>query len=564
MPPSLPARLGLAGLVAGAVLATATVLPASAAPDPAVVTYAEDPGIIANPARGWYHHTETHSYPDGSGWSPLDPSELAGLRTQGVTQVLRVVYLERYVDQDLDSTVMDALEKDFATARAAGMSVILRFAYAQGGDWPYSPPYGDATPERVLSHISQLTPLLRENADVIAVVQQGFIGLWGEGYYTDHFVADPADPGTVTDADWLQRDRVVDALLAALPPSRMVQVRTMLMKQQALGTSSGTAGALTSAQAYDGSDAARIGHHNDCFLASPDDFGTFLSDPLSLDQDYLAQDTRFVPMGGETCAVNPPRSQWPSAADEMQKYHYSFLNEDYNRDVLSSWGQDGIDTAARRLGYRFVLESSRVVDGAAASVSITLRNDGWAAPYNPRPVQLVLTGASGSVVIPLDSDARTWAPGERVVLNVPLVGVAPGDYHVSLALPAPEPSIAGDPRYAIRMADLGTWDAATGRNDLQQVVHVVGAVPPPIEPSVPSVPSAPPVPSAPASGGDASPAVVAPVASASPSIAPPASAGRRLPATGAEPSLPAAVLAAVLLVGGGAAWLGARRRRRVG
>ena len=57
----------------------------------------------------------------------------------------------------------------------------------------------------------------------------------------------------------------------------------------------------------------RIGFHNDCFLASDDDFGTFLSNPLSLDEDYLAADSQYVPVGGETCAVNPPKSEWPSA-----------------------------------------------------------------------------------------------------------------------------------------------------------------------------------------------------------------------------------------------------------
>ncbi|MFJ4036454.1 DUF4832 domain-containing protein [Microbacterium sp. NPDC090007] len=554
MPPTSSARLVLAGLIVGAVLASATGLPASALPDGTVVSYAEDPGIIANPGRGWYHHTETHSFSDGSGWTPLDPGELIRMRGEGVTQVLRVVYLERYVDADLDAVVLSALESDFATARAAGVSVILRFAYVQGGDGPYDPPYGDAPPERVLAHISQLTPVLRRNADVIEVVQQGFIGLWGEGYFTDHFVADPAEPGTVTDADWAERNRVVAALLAALPPDRMLQVRTMLAKQRALGTPSGTAGALADAQAYDGSEAARIGHHDDCFLASPDDFGTFLSDPLSLDQDYLAQDSRFVPTGGETCAVNAPRSLWPSARAELQRYHYSFLNRDYDADVLASWGPDGIDEAARRLGYRFVLESSRVVDGAEASVSITLRNDGWAAPYNPRPVQLALTGAGGSVVVPLDVDARTWAPGREIELTVPLRGVDPGQYRVSLFLPAPEASIAGDPRFAIRAANLGTWDAATGRNDLGQVVRVDSPVPPPSGSSDPSVPAPP---------RGTEPAVVTPIASSTPTSAVPNGSARgRLPATGAEPSLPAVIAALALLLAGGVLRVAARHRRR--
>jgi hypothetical protein len=464
-----------AALAAAAVVAATTPAAATAprpAPVPTVVSYQEDESVITNPARGFYRHTETHSRADGSGWTPLTTSALEGFRAEGASQILRVVYLERYVGADLDAALLDALTADFATARAAGVSIILRFAYAQGGDWPYSPPYGDAPLERVLAHIEQLTPVLRANADVIAVVQNGFVGLWGEGYYTDHFVADPANPGVVTDADWAARTVVVDALLEALPQSRMVQVRTMLSKQRAFGVPSGEAGALPAEQAYDGSALARVGHHNDCFLASPDDFGTFLSDPITLDQEYLAAETRFLPMGGETCTVNPPRSEWDSASAELARYHYSYLNRDYNQDVLNSWGQENLTEVAKRLGYRFVLEQSRVVSGTDPSLEIVVRNEGWAAPYNPRPVSVVLDGASGSVTVPLDVDARTWAPEESVTLTVPLDAVPAGRYTASLALPAAEPSIAADPRFAIRTANAGTWDAERGVNRLGQEIAI--------------------------------------------------------------------------------------------
>lgn len=480
-------RLTAAAVAAGVGLAaTLTALPASAqapqtgvaasaaasAVDPVVVDYQENDAVIVNPARGFYKHTETHSYVDGSGWTPLSAATLEGYRERGISQILRVVYLERYVDADLDAQLLDAVAADFATARSAGVSIILRFAYAQGGAWPYSPPYGDATLERVLGHISQLTPLLRENADVIAVMQSGFVGLWGEGYYTDNFVADPANPGVVTDEDWADRTAVVDALLAALPESRSVQLRTMLSKQKAFDRPTGAEGALTPAEAFTGEDVSRVGHHNDCFLASPDDYGTFLSDPISLDQDYLAAETRFVPMGGETCNVNPPRSEWPSASAEMAAYHYSYLNRDYNQAVLDTWGEEGLTETAKNLGYRFVLEQSRLNGGAEPSLEIDVRNEGWAAPYNPRPVSLVLEGTDGQVTVPLDVDARTWAPGTTSTVAADLSQVPAGEYRAYLALPAPEASIAGDPRFAIQTANVGTWVADRGLNDLQQTVVV--------------------------------------------------------------------------------------------
>src|SRR4029079_11908982 len=111
---------------------------------------------------------------------------------------------------------------------------------------------------------------------------------------------------------------------AALPPERMIQVRVPQFKQKYVyGTSAATSVApITSAVAFSGSNIARIGFHNDCYLASSTDFGTFsdydfgagtsAQDVTNL-RNYLAQETRFAPMGGETCNVYPPTTDCASA-----------------------------------------------------------------------------------------------------------------------------------------------------------------------------------------------------------------------------------------------------------
>lgn len=484
------AVLTLACLIAPAGVAAAAGPDRSAADQRSArsttVEYAPSDEVIANPQRGFYRHTETHYREDGSGYTPLDAGTLRSYREQGVTQVLRVFYLEKFVDQPtLDPEWLARVEADFATAREAGVTVVVRFAYAQGGTWPFSPPYGDAPVDVALGHIDQLGPVLRENADVIATVQAGFIGLWGEWYYTDHFAADPADPGVLTDADWEDRAAIVRALLEELPEDRTVQVRTMLMKQRILGVSTGEAGALTEEQAFDGSDLSRVGHHNDCFLASPDDYGTFLSSPLSLDEEYLAADTRFVPMGGETCTVNPPKSEWQSASALMERYHFSYLNRDYNRDVLDSWGAEALTETSRRLGYRFVLERSTVTKaapqrGQGAEVRVDVANEGWAAPYNERPARLVLQDQRGTWAVPFVGaeptpvDARSWAPGTTTTITAEACGLPAGRYDAYLELPSADARLQGDPDHAVRTANEDTWVAETGWNDLRQQVVVTG------------------------------------------------------------------------------------------
>ncbi|GAA0581787.1 DUF4832 domain-containing protein [Kribbella sandramycini] len=441
-------------------------------------TYAASDAVIANPERGFYHHTETHYRADGSGYTPLDLATLQGFRTQeSVTQILRVFYLEKFAGADkLDRAYLDLVRADFATARAAGVKVIVRFAYAQPPGWPPTTPYGDAPVARVVKHIAQLAAILRANSDVIAVVQSGFVGLWGEGYYTDHF-ADPADPSQVSDQNWADRRTVVLALLRALPRDLMVQVRTPYMKQRMLGLPTGTQGALSPDQAYDGSAAARIGHHNDCFLASPDDFGTYLSDPIELDKDFVAQDTNYVPEGGETCAVNSPRSDWPSAAAEMERLHFSYLNTDYNRDVLGSWG-DNIKIAQQKLGYRLSLVrgtfTARTKPGGAVGVGLDLRNDGWAAPYRQRKVQLIFQGDKQTYRVDMPADPRRWAAGTTTTLDRTVCApVRPGRYRLLLNLADASPRL-DDPAYAVQLANTGTWRPATGYNDLGHTITVEG------------------------------------------------------------------------------------------
>jgi len=455
-------------------------VPARPAGPAQVVTrsYAASNEVIANPDRGFTHYTETHYLPDGSGYTPLDAAQLIGWRTrEQVTVVYRIFYLEKFATQDsIDPAYLSLVAADLATARAAGVKLIVRFAYTQSSG-------ADATPARVVAHIGQLAPVLNASADVIAALQAGFIGQWGEWYYTDHFASDPTRPWDLSPADWAARASVLHALLDATDPTITVQVRYPTIKQHLI--------------AADDPQAARIGIHDDCFVASPDDEGTFTGDA---DRQWLADQTRSVPMGGETCAVDPPRSQWPSAAADLAAYHWTFLNADYNTDVLRSWGTDALTEAARRLGYRLRLTDSAVPAAAPAgtpmTVHLTLTNDGYAAPVAQRPAQLILRSATATYRLPLPLDVRTVQPGSVVTVSASITAPpSPGLYHLYFALPDPAAVLAATPAYAIQLADTGTWDPADGWNDLQQSVQVDPAPTPSTSPAPTATPTPAPGPS---------------------------------------------------------------------
>lgn len=434
------------------------------APGGSTVNYTVDSTtIFANPERGFYHHQET------SGGSTLSASQLSGYRSEGISLILRLFYLSSFRTTSISSSYLSSMTTDFARLREAGLKAVVRFAYTSS----MSKPYGDASASRVLAHIQQLKPVLQANADVIATVQVGFVGAWGEWYYTDYF----GDENNISSSQMQDRKAVVDALLDVLPTSRTVQLRTPAFKKGFFGSA-----ALSSTEAFSGSDKSRVGHHNDCFVASSDDLGTYGN--ITADKAYLAAENLYVPQGGETCATSS-LSGWANASADMEKLHYSYLNRDYLGAVYTSWGSN-LDVARRRLGYRLALTSGSFDGGARPGgelkLSLSVRNDGYAAPFNPRNVEIIArhqtTGAR--LVAKLTADPRRFAPGTTQRIDARLcvaAGTPEGTYALSLALPDPEPTLHDRPEYAIRLANSGLWDATTGSNNLQQSIIISASQP---------------------------------------------------------------------------------------
>jgi hypothetical protein len=427
------------------------------------ITYEEETANFANPERGMYHYTEVNLnyFEDGA----LERTVLEQYRQEeNITLILRIFNIGAFVTTELSEEVLQGIESDFATLREAGLKAIVRFKYTDDA----SPPYGDASPERVLSHIEQLKPLLQENADLILTLQAGFIGAWGEWYYTDHW----GDWGTWSDEDETNRKHLVDALLDALPPERSVQLRTPHYRMTLYGDEHGC---------MDGSDQSRIGHHNDCFLASDSDFGTYMNP--AFEYPWLNEDTRCTSMGGETCAVSGERSQCETAIEELTLFHWTYLNTDYHPLVLADWESGGcMEEIQRQLGYRFVLEeatlTSRSAPGTTLNVSITLHNDGYAAPVNPRDLFLVLTSEESTDrwQIKLMDSPTSWLTEEGPVILSTTVGLPEdmptGAYTWHLHLPDPFDRLHKNPFYAIRFANKNIWDEITGFNGLGVTLHV--------------------------------------------------------------------------------------------
>lgn len=470
------------------------------------VKYSIDDSDFPNPERGFYRYSETKA----SNYSILDENELKAFRSPSTSQganyktintvIFRYYILDDFVYSPISKTFLDNIQQDFDAARNAGVKLIPRFTYtvrSNSGDCSEGficPPYGDATKEIILEHIGQLGPVLTNNADVVLCLQLGFIGTWGENYYTDYFgdASSNGDQGKLIDKNWQDRIEILKALLDATPKDIMIQVRYPQFKQRFIyGIDANTkVAALTDAEAFTGSDKARIAFHNDCLFASEDDYGTYedygnSSSPRRTDIKYLKpyfkEDSKYVIVGGETCSdgFSPENDCAPAglADTELRELHYTFLNSDYNNDVNNDWTDGGcIEPIKRNLGYRFVLLNAvfpnKIETGKELMVVLKLENLGYASPVKSKNVKLILRNKKDSSIISFQfiTDIRFWFDKVTLMGNFATDNLIPGEYELLLQIEDEYESLKNRPEYSIRLANKETWEATTGYNKLNHIL----------------------------------------------------------------------------------------------
>ena len=444
---------------------------------------------FTNPERGFYAYSDFHTEKESSA---LDAAALVQEKAKAGYQLSLIhqsYFLPDYRDlEHLPADFLTLVENDLASARAAGVKLILRFAYRPNANYEGEPVYRDPTRSTILQHLDDLKPVLQANAGVIAYVDAGLLGPWGEWHSATPNNSDK-DPGNDPDGplmdelygspdpvskkpggnpqdpnynllNWDRKlpnaitEEIVEKLLEVVPASRPIGIRYPLAKA-ALLEGKATADLtepLNETTAYQNTMRARLGAMNDCFLASVDDSGTYyyggipgLTTPKQIaaqierEKDYLSQDNLYVPMGGETCAdepyTDPAFESFPAYAKrELGRMHWTTLNSDYNENTLKALG-NYLKTVKRKLGYRFVLQSSRLpqtaAGGAKLELSLTVKNVGYASPFNPRGLAVVFRGADGTLITrPVKinrqsyTDPRFWQPGKTQ--NVTLAVTCPG------------------------------------------------------------------------------------------------------------------------------------------
>ena len=374
--------------------------------------------------------------------------------------------------EDLSFTedMLDALDGTLKNVKKNGGSVIIRFAYDDfAGTKDLEP-----SMEMMLLHIKQLKSIFEGNKDVIAYVELGLFGPWGEMHSSEICTTKNVS-------------KALDAMLEAVPGDITIGVRTpeyyakwanVERKNLHLDiTKKGTA-------------AYRVGLYNDGYLGSESDLGTFSNRDIEI--AWLTYQTSHTFYGGEVVAnraEGEPLNTVAYMSQEAYKTHTTYLNLYWNDTVIENWkneiyqgedtryqGQSGYTYVVNHLGYRYVLRQcqidSKVYQGQNLNINMKIENVGFANLINSKKVSILLVGKNKTYEIATDIDARKWNSKEVTNINTQIAlpdNIAIGEYKVYFRISKYGDHTTDNNYQCIQFANDGIWNEAIGANEIGSI-----------------------------------------------------------------------------------------------
>jgi len=375
------------------------------------IEYTETLENFENPERGFYRPVYIRYKEDNN--KPINITHnLVHLRLD-IGAFSKVVNGKQ--DIPLTQDMLEAFNQTLKSIKANGGTAIVRFAYTYEGKKNMEPSI-----DMILTHIKQVCPILTQNQEVVAYIELGFFGPWGEMHSSDVCTEENVN-------------QAINVMLENTPKKMKIGVRQPKYYTNWAGIDRAK---LNENVTIEGTDEYRIGLFNDGYLGSESDLGTFANREIEI--QWLEKQALHTLYGGEVVA-SATQGQPLNTAEYMSKEafrtHTSYLNIEYNNKVIDSWkqeiyngedslykGQTGYTYIANHLGYRFVLRKSEIQESVKSNeklnIDLDIENVGFANLVNKKVVSLVFVKNDEVYEVKTNIDATKWNSKEITHINI--------------------------------------------------------------------------------------------------------------------------------------------------
>lgn len=446
--------------------------------------FTESAGELSNPDRGFY---SVYGFMLAEGQDTMTPV-LERLRKDDKVLALVQINLRNYTEGAITPTGLETLAVFFEALEQEEKRYILRFLYDWNGKNAETEP---EDVEIILQHMRQLEPLFREYSDMIFICQGLFIGNWGEMNGTRHL-------------DSMQQ--LALQLAAVTEESTFLAVRMPAQWRSITGLEEVTG------EAYEKSSLVRrLSLFNDGMMGNISDYGTYSSLSKTEAGVYASWNREeelafqgklcgLVPNGGEVIVDNPV-NDFTNALQNLAAMHVTYLNWDYDREVLEKWesstvteegcfyGMDGLTYIERHLGYRL-----RIADVEMKyrfwkdklAISIQLQNTGFAPLYQDTELTVTVKNQNTGEIreYPVPAELRTLTGGtkaeELLTLKgtISLSGYKAGTYEVFFSVKEADSGLVLEfaneqelQKYGYQLGSFTVKEVPVGIRQLEEYFH---------------------------------------------------------------------------------------------
>ena len=391
--------------------------------------YRESLDLILNPERGFYQSFEGHLI-DNSAllWNKTD------INVRNFSLFHLRIGLEHFstnaggVDSLISNAALTSLRLTLEEFRKVNATVIVRFSYNVTGKMNSSGKYLNAEPgiDLIEMHIKQLALVLSEFYDILASIDSGMFGPWGEQHSTKL--------GMPIIENAVNYYRLIEAWLKYLPVGCNITVRKPLYYLYWANLKYNLNLSLSNLSQFQASnfpqypDLLRIGINNDGYLGSASDLGTYFN--RNSETAWLSEQAKYTLFGGEVVADTFTLGLgFFNRISFLEKEAYitktSYLNYYWNyQKVISVWERNlykGKNLhyknktteflfVANHLGYRFVLRESQLGYDEIANIVFLkgkIENVGFGNIVNEKRIDVIIQSENHYFEYEVEFDMRT-------------------------------------------------------------------------------------------------------------------------------------------------------------